>query len=101
MLQFFERAKLDASGMLLKSPGRPSIKFSTVPKITSNRSYFNGQSVAFFAKRTVRVRGHMEPSQSGEQHFVARVLWPEDFLIDPTSSSLDPLRGTKPSARTC
>jgi hypothetical protein len=37
------------------------------------------------------VRGITQTGDSGEPRFVARVVWPEDFRIDATSSKLEPL----------
>jgi len=93
--ELIEGATLDASGALLKLSGGQEIKFAVVPKIASNRSYFNGDTVTFFSKRNVRVRGITQTGDSGEARFVARVLWPEDFRIDAAPAKLEALRANE------
>ena len=53
-----------------------ALPFEPTPKIPLNRSYFDASSLAFFAQRTVTVRG----TPAGAT-FVARAFWPEDFRV--------------------
>jgi hypothetical protein len=50
--ELVEGATLDASGTLLKLSSAQGIGFAVVPKIASNRSYFNGDTVSFFPSAT-------------------------------------------------
>jgi hypothetical protein len=63
--------------------------FRVVPKISSNRSYYNDASVAYFANRPLRARGKVE-DDAGKKVFTARTIWPADFNIDPARLTLDP-----------
>jgi hypothetical protein len=93
--ELLEGAKVDATGTALKLRGAHTMKFAIVPKISSNRSYFNPDTAAFFSKRSVRVRGATQAAGTGEPGFVARVLWPEDFRIEVASAKLAPLRANE------
>ena len=53
-----------------------TLPFEPVPKIPLNRSYFDASSLAFFAQRTVTVRG-----TPADGTFVARSFWPDDFRV--------------------
>jgi hypothetical protein len=88
--ELIEGARVDKTGIALQLPSGSVMPLALVPKIASNLSYFNTDSVAFFAKRSVRLRGSTQPVGTGER-FVARVLWPEDFRIDLNAMRLRPL----------
>jgi len=51
--------------------------FSIVPKIASNLSYWNAETLHFFQQRFVRLRGELT-----NHGFVARTVWPEDYRLD-------------------
>src|SRR5689334_315261 len=76
--EIVEGAKLSADGHSLKLENGPAIAFDVTPKIPTNRSYYDHESIAYFGKRTVRVRG---TTDQASQRFVARVIWPEDYRI--------------------
>jgi hypothetical protein len=52
------------------------IPLSLVPKIPTNLSYWNADTLRFFQQRPVRMRGELT-----ENGFVARTVWPEDFRL--------------------
>ena len=74
---------------LVMSSGGAAAAFRVAPKIASNRSYYNDASVAYFAKRPLRLRGKTE-DDGGKPVFLARTIWPNDFDIDPAKLALDP-----------
>lgn len=57
--------------------GAENLPFAVVPKISSNLSYYNADSLKYFAGRPIKARGRLDNGQ-----FVARTLWPEDFALD-------------------
>jgi hypothetical protein len=60
------------------------------PKIPTNLSYWDAKTTAFFGKRALRKRG--EVKQVGATHaFVARTIWPKDFVLDPAKVEARPL----------
>jgi len=75
------RLNADASRLIA---GRDTQDFDVVPKIPLNRSYYDASSVAFFAARTITMRGTLL-----DERFVARTLWPEDFRLDPSAPPRD------------
>jgi len=79
--------RLSAGGDTLTLGDGANVPFSIVPKINSNRSYYNDSSREYFQQRAVRLRGGM---QGGT--FVARTMWPRDWVIDETQMKLQPLR---------
>ncbi len=68
--------QLTADGTALQAGDGQSLAFSVIPKLDSNLSYYNQDSVKFFASRPLKARGRIS-----EQGFVARSLWPADFAI--------------------
>ena len=71
------RGVLSSDGNALKGAGGDSLAFSLVPKIPSNLSYYNADSMRHFAGRSIKARGRQT-----EAGFVARTLWPEDFALN-------------------
>lgn len=69
-------ARIDAAGARLTAAG-VTMAFDVVPRIPLNRSYYNKASIAYFAGRTLKVRGEIADGQ-----FTARSIWPEEFRID-------------------
>ncbi len=51
--------------------------FHLVPKISTNLSYWNADTLDFFQQRPVRMRG-----ETTERGFTARTVWPLDFRLD-------------------
>jgi hypothetical protein len=75
------RLNADASRLIA---GGDSRTFDVVPKIPLNRSYYDASSVAYFAARTLTMRG-----TALDDRFVARTLWPDDFRLDPSAPPRD------------
>jgi hypothetical protein len=84
-------ASLSNDGEMLQTHGGERIAFSLVPKISTNRSYYNASSLKFFRQRSLRIRGTAH-SQNGIPEFVARTIWPEDFRMRPNNLAREPLR---------
>ncbi|MEO8740999.1 MAG: hypothetical protein ABI537_15020 [Casimicrobiaceae bacterium] len=74
-------AQLSSDGTRIDA-GAGSWRFSTVPKIPLNRSYFDATSVAYLCARTLKVRG----THNGGT-FTARTTWPEEFRLDDAVST--------------
>ncbi len=86
--QLVPQARFDGKSLFTADGG--TLNFRLAPKISTNRSYFNADSEAFFRQREVRVRGHWD--EAGQQ-FVARTIWPRDYVIDAGKLPLQPLSG--------
>lgn len=78
--QLFDHATLLPDGRQVRAEDGKVSPLTLVPKIPANLSYWNEKTTAFFAKRTVRMRGTMK-----ETGFEARTVWPNDFAIDAPS----------------
>jgi hypothetical protein len=89
-------AILADGGKTLRKDNGEEIAFSLVPKIPTNRSYYNDSSARFFQQRSLRVRGATY-NQTGSDVFVARTIWPEDFRIDAVAKEQPLLRNEKMS----
>ncbi len=87
--QVVDGVTMGADGKTLKTGDGNGFDFRVVPKIASNRSYYDDASVAFFANRPLRLRGKVE-DESGKPVFVARTIWPGDFNIDAAKLALAP-----------
>ncbi len=70
----------------LRFTDKRSVPFRTVDKIKSNLSFYNESSKAYFQQRRLRMRGELR-----EGAFVARVIWPQDWVINETTMKLEPL----------
>lgn len=68
---------LAADGKTLRTNDNEILPFSVTPKIDTNLSYYNADSLRFFAGRQVKVRGQMRDGR-----FVARTLWPAELAVD-------------------
>lgn len=89
---------------LVSDPERPdelriaadgrSAPLALAPRLPTNRSYYDRTTTAFFEGRTVRIRGTTE-GEGGRDLFVARTIWPEDFLLSWTDLALGPLEGAR------
>lgn len=82
-----KNATLSASGDVITFGDGASVPFKVTPKIKTNLSYYNDSSKAFFQQRPVRMRGEMQ-----QDTFVARTMWPQDWVIDETKIKLQPLQ---------
>ncbi|HKW81961.1 MAG TPA: hypothetical protein VJQ49_13205, partial [Casimicrobiaceae bacterium] len=68
-------ARLAADGATIRADAS-TWAFDVVPRIALNRSYYNAASTAYFAGRTLKLRGSF-----ADGCWVARTLWPEDFRL--------------------
>lgn len=78
------QANLDDSGQSITISDGQQIGFKTVPKIPQNQSFWNQDTIEFFKKRDIRLRGEINADE-----FIARTVWPLDFAI--TNYQLLPL----------
>jgi hypothetical protein len=78
--QILESATIQPNGQQARMADGTLIDFQPVPKLATNRSYFNPSSVAFFGQREARMRGTLK-QENGKSTFVARTIWPKDFII--------------------
>lgn len=79
--QLITEARLSADGKQLTLADGGQLAFNIVPKIDTNRSYYDATSVRFFSQRPLRLRGELNKTGNGEQ-FTARTLWPLDFTLN-------------------
>lgn len=82
-----EDVTLAAGGDAIRFSDGKSLPFRVTPKIKTNLSFYNESSKAYFQRRAVRLRGEMQ-----QDTFVARTLWPQDWVIDETQMKLQPLQ---------
>lgn len=85
-----ESARLQADGKAIQLAAG-TLPLDLVPKLPSNRSYYDASTVEFFSTRPLRMRGRSEPDTRGGQRFVARAIWPEDYRISGGEIALEPL----------
>ena len=88
--QVIASATLAPDGQRLALPDGGGMALKVVPKISTNRSYFDASSRAFFSQRPVRLRGTAS-DDDGRPTFTARTIWPRDFAIDQSALTLAPL----------
>jgi hypothetical protein len=79
--------RLSPDGAAAVSRDGSTVPLVRVPRLSTNRSYYDASTTAFLAGRPLRIRG--EAVEGGG--FVARTLWPEDQRLDPQRASLQPL----------
>ena len=80
--ELIEGATLSKDGTTVRLKDGTELPFALTPKIASNTSYYDASSLAFFAGRTLRIRGEYA-LVDGIRTLVARTIWPEDYRIDP------------------
>lgn len=81
--------KLNGNATALITPDGKQIKFDIVPKIPTNLSYYNKDSIAYFANKEVIARGVLK-----NNNFVAKSIWLKDFNINkplPVSANNTPI----------
>jgi hypothetical protein len=83
-------AQLLPSGDRLRLADGSTARFGVVPKIPTNRSYYNEATQQFFQQRSLRIRGFVERDEGGAM-LVGRTLWPEDYVIDAQRMKIAPL----------
>ncbi|MYM91972.1 hypothetical protein GTP91_32955 [Rugamonas sp. FT82W] len=68
--------RLGADARLARTDGAPPLPVELTPKLSTNRSYADAGSLAFFAGGDVKARGALT-----EERFVVRTLWPKRYAI--------------------
>lgn len=71
--------------------GGSELAVKLVPKLSTNRSYANADTAAYFSGREVRMRGALE-NANGKETFVARTIWPKDFSFEPAKLQTRPIQ---------
>ena len=89
--QLLPEATFSPDGASLRLPGGAALPARLTPKIPTNLSYFDASSQAFFAGKSVRVRGSLAQADGQQPSYTARTIWPNDFVIDVTK--VEPLKG--------
>ena len=82
-------ATLSADGKSVRLQDGTSVPLSLVPRISTNRSFYDESTMRFFQNRPLRIRGEWV-SENGARRFVARTIWPEDYRIDAATLVADP-----------
>jgi hypothetical protein len=77
--------RLLPDGHLLRAGVAAPLPVAVTPKLSTNRSYADASSLAFFADGEVKARGAMR-----EDRFVIRTLWPKRYAM-PAAAASQPL----------
>ena len=91
--QIIGSASIDSAGAAVTPVGGEAIALSLAPKLSTNRSFANASTIAYFHQRPLRMRGAMT-DKDGKPTFVARTIWPADYAIDGARLALQPLAST-------
>lgn len=78
--QYWSRAVLNAAATQVTTAQGQQLNFKLVPKIASNRSYWNADTSAFLSQSPMFIRGEL-----ADQTLVARTVWPQAFKLDLTA----------------
>ena len=89
--QILEHTHLSPDGSSVLAPNREPIHLTLTPRIPTNRSYYDRSTVTFFQNRSLRIRGSSH-HEGNSITFVARTIWPEDYLIKSEQLVLLPLQ---------
>ena len=88
----FDDVRLLPNGRQLQAADGSLNALHLVSKISTNLSYWNEKTTAYFAQRPLRVRGSMK-DVAGTPTFVARTVWPKDYTLDGATMPLRPFEG--------
>jgi len=88
-----DSARLSADGVSLAPEGGAPMPFQLAPKLSTNRSYANATTMAYFSARPLRLRGDVK-ERDGKPTFVARTIWPADYAIDGSRLTVHPVAGS-------
>lgn len=88
--QVFDDVAIEADGKGVRTHDGGSARLLLVPKIATNLSYWNAATTDFFGQRPLRMRGEYR-DVDGAPAFVARTVWPKDFVIDGSRMPPRPL----------
>lgn len=86
-----EQARMMPGAQRVRTAGGDELAVKLVPKLSTNRSYANDDTAAFFSGREVRMRGTLDGAGQ-ENTFVARTIWPSDFAFDPARMQARPFQ---------
>jgi hypothetical protein len=86
-----EGAAMMPGGRHVRTTAGSELDIKLVPKLSTNLSYANDDTAAFFAGREVRMRGAID-SAGAKEVFVTRMIWPGDFAFEPARLQAKPLR---------
>ncbi len=75
-----QNVKLESGENQIRWPDGRRQNWQIIDKIPQNQSYWNAESAAFFAGKTVHMRG-----ATIEDSFIAETIWPMDFSIRGTT----------------
>ncbi|CAN5144359.1 hypothetical protein BH11PSE11_BH11PSE11_06030 [soil metagenome] len=89
--QILDNVSITPDGKQVRSRDGTLLNFEVTPKIATNLSYYDPSSVAFFGQRQVRMRGTLK-QENNTTTFVARSIWPKDFIIDQSKLANSPLK---------
>lgn len=84
--QYWPQATLNAAATEVTTAQGQRLNFKQVPKIASNRSYWNADTSVYLGQSKVSIRGELEG-----QTLVARTVWPQSFRLD-LSANAQPLQ---------
>lgn len=88
-----DSARLSIDGQTLTLDDGRSLHFATVPKLPSNRSYYNATTQRFYSEHPLKLRGELS-HDNGRDTFRARTVWPKDFTLG-SSTEAKPLAGNE------
>ncbi|GEM_PF-1078370 len=88
-VHILEHGRLSADGRSVQAEDGAVYRFSLVPQLPTNRSYYDESSARFFRQRPLRVRGTVVKRPDDAPTLLARTVWPEDYRIDPDALPLD------------
>lgn len=80
--QYWQHMALNAAGTEIQTTQGDRFHFKRVPKIASNRSYWNADTSQFLSQGPLTVRGEWQ-----DQAVVARTVWPTAFKLDLTATT--------------
>jgi hypothetical protein len=69
-------------GQLSRAGDAAPLAVTLTPRLSTNRSYVDDSSLAFFAGSDIKARGVLR-----DEHFVIRTLWPKRYAIDAAAAS--------------
>ncbi len=86
-------ARLSQDGKALELPGGHRADLTLVPRLATNRAWYDQSTTAFLQGKALRVRGATRQHPDGTSSFEARVIWPLDWSLD-TERPQESLAGT-------
>jgi len=77
----------------LRHADASTIRFRFVPKLESNRAYYDASSTRYLAGRPLSMRGtYVRPTDAptGSETFIARTIWPEHWRLPASLPAAEP-----------